>query len=183
MLSIQELSFFQTYSLPTIVISVLVAVIMFFIVKFFSDKLPSTIIIYLPFILGILFNAVYVAIFIGFDGQLTDLVSAGIVCGWLSQIIVAFIKRVINGNITELNFINLAIEEILSNHINKQTLSICVISIKSEIIKSLNAKVEPEDIINNVMNIIKDNSTICDNTKLYNLASLTVNAVKNLILK
>ena len=139
MVQFQNLYFLSSYSLPTLVISALVTVIYFFVCKFFETKIPYALIAYIPFLLGVIFNFIYLWIFFGLNSiSVSEVLSVGFLCGSLSQVFSAFVKRFFLGNLNDLNAVTLIIEENLGSFIKKELLTVCVLDVKSLICSHIN---------------------------------------------
>lgn len=180
---IQDLYFLQNYSLPTLIISVVTAVVMIVLYKFFCDKLNATVFSFLPFAISLLLNVVYTLIFELENGfSVTNVLSAGLLCGSVSCVITGFVKSIINGRKTELNKVDLVIEEVLGAHLIPKTKSIAILTIKSDIVNQL-TQGAPDDEIAHLVLLSLQKYAVEGKTQaeLLSLATLTVNAVKQLI--
>ena len=90
--------FFSSYSLPSIIIAIIIAVICIVIDKFLLKKVSFNIRAYLPFLLGIVFYIMYELIFKGNVKVFTRyILTAGLVSGSLAGVIFAIIRKVISG--------------------------------------------------------------------------------------
>ncbi len=80
------LRFLENYSVPTLVISVIVSVLTYLIKRYLIKKTSAIKICYLPFLLGILLYFAFYLIFMfdKFQTSLEEIVYSGIVCGALS---------------------------------------------------------------------------------------------------
>ena len=181
MVQFQNLYFLSSYSLPTLVISALVTVIMFFVCKFLQHKLPPAFTGYLPFLLGIAFNFIYMIIFIGINAlSVSEVLSVGFLCGSLSQVFSALVKRIFSGNLNDLNALSLVIEENLGVYIKKQSLTVCILDVKSLIVRCANE--DDQTVAKKVYQTVLENCLSPFNQdQLLNACTITVKSVKALL--
>lgn len=166
--------FLVNYSLPMIIIASVVSLFYFIVKKFFSEKLPSSLINYLPFILAICLYFAYDMIFISKMVIFKrDSFYAGILSGSLSAIINGIALRISKGKPISVSQTVLLIESILSGYVKENNLSSTASAIEQTI---FNEKTNtcPEKLAN----LIKSNSDMRLNEADYlNIAKLIIVAV------
>lgn len=113
--------FFENYSLITIIISAAVFIITVVSEKIFSEKIPSAIKTYAPFLLGVLFNILYNAIFVK-ENFNEDVIVSGLICGSLSGAFSSVYYRIREGRFYLDDITFLSNENILKNTIKKEEL-------------------------------------------------------------
>lgn len=127
--------FLATYSLPTLLIALVCAVVSFFINKLFYKKLPRIVIAYLPFILAIILYFAYHFIFVLGRFEFTESIFyAGILSGSLSVIIYKSAQKIASGKPLPLSSTALLIEGILQEYISENKIFETVISIEKLIL-------------------------------------------------
>ena len=90
--------FFSYYSLPSVIIAVVIAIVCFILDKFALKKVSFNIRAYLPFLFGIVLYIIYDLIFVGTRPIFSELtISAGLVTGSLASVFFSVIKRIISG--------------------------------------------------------------------------------------
>ncbi len=115
--------FIAYYSLPTVIIAIIVGGINFIIYKFADNKIPKTIKNFIPFILSVIIYFAFDAIFIEKALRLkTDTFYAGILCGSLSLIITSAVKKISSGKNLPFNAVALLIESLLESYFSGNAL-------------------------------------------------------------
>ena len=116
-------NFLISYSLPTIIIALVVAIVNLLIRVIFKKKLPLALKNYLPFILSIIIYFAFDMISKGkfiFD---LDALYAGILSGSLSTVIYSAIDKISKGKFIGLSATTLLIESLLKGFIDEQSLT------------------------------------------------------------
>ena len=95
LLSILEV--FDGYSLPIIIISLIISALTLVIEKFFAKKIPIAILSYIPFLLGV---GIYLGYFLIFESTTIkeEVIYQGLLCGALSTVYVVLIENLLRGN-------------------------------------------------------------------------------------
>ena len=184
--------FFTNYTLPTIIVAVVVAIIYIVLTIIFADKLFRPVKTFFPFICSLLLYYLYELIFVKahFPPSQSTL-SCGIVAGSLSTMIVAVIKRIKKGKTSPVDAVILVIEGIVCDYVNDSALSITSLAIKELLEEKLFCnEIEKDEhsiakdnhsLLGDVAQIIKDNSDKqFTDVELRAVASLTVSAVKQI---
>ena len=165
--------FFASYSLPTIIIAIIVAVVSLLVNGFLKDKLNAIIRTYLPFAFAIILYFAFDMIFV-FKAFIfkEQTLYAGILAGSLSMVITSIINRIRKGKPLTVSQTILIIEGILNGYIPEQNLSSTAKALESEIEKSQTPCVDT------LAQIIKNNSsTQLDNDEYLLIARLILTAV------
>lgn len=170
--------FLSEYSLPTLIISGVVALISLIIDKFLSNKLSSGVRSYLSFALAIAFYFVYDMIFVitAFSFR-TEAFYAGILCGSLSAIIISIINKIKKGEPIPLSATTLLIEKLLSEYVSKESATATALIIE-QIIESKQENEEKTLTIMEITSALKEKSdNSLSETEYYHIANLIVSAV------
>ncbi len=180
---LENIYFFQSYSLQAVIIAVIVALITLLIIRFLGDKLSAVLLSFIPFAIGILLNFIYMVIAVGIRKiVVADLISAGVLCGSLSSVITAFIKRIKSGNKNELNALTLLLEHTLLEHLKPESASIAIMEIKNVAVSGLTKKVDTTTIETGVYELLeKYKKPTLSSEQTLALAKLTVAAVQPII--
>ena len=131
--------FFSSYSLPSFVIAIIIAVICIVVDKLFLKKVSFNIRAYLPFLLGIAFYILYELIFKGNGKVFTkQVLTAGLVSGSLAGVIFAIIRKVLSGKGVKnvLSPLALLIESIIFPIVSENKLESAVKSIEKLLIET-----------------------------------------------
>ncbi len=146
--------FFATYSLPALVIALIVSVITFIINKFLADKLPSSARSYIPFILAIILYLGYDMIFVcnAFVINVNS-IYAGMLCGSMSLIIGGALSRIKTGKPLSVSQTVLLIESLLTGYVHNDNLTSTALEVESLIADDENGTDE-----NGIAQVIKQNS-------------------------
>ena len=190
---IDTLIFLQSYSLPTVVIALTVAVIFYVLNVIFKDKIPDFVNTFLPPICCLLFYFLFDVLFIsrGFIFKVETL-SAGIICASLCFLLSALIDKihavVTKGSFSDVDFSpeKLAVSEVIDDYVAINDLS----AVTDKIISILSAfdftlsDADEQSLINEISNVIianalKNNSEI-ELLALAKTIITTYKAIKNL---
>ncbi len=168
--------FLVSYSLPTLIVSVIVCTVSITLNKFF-DKLPKLIKAYLPFLLAIILYFLYDIIFILKTFKLRqETLYAGILSASLSVIICSVIRKLKEGKSVNVNKTILLIEGILEGYVNQSVLTQTAYIIE-EILLNCQDNVEQEK---QVECTLKENSDELIETDLKYLSKLIIKAVSSI---
>lgn len=163
------------YGLPSVIISVAVALICFLVELIAKNKI-SCIKGYIPFISGVMLYFVYSLIFFGFYNSIkAEILYSGVACGSLGVILKTAVKKIFNGKIVQ-SQTALIIEGIICD-IDVDNLSVVVA--KVERIFTENVDSSEIDIVNAIASILKEHAK-SDESTLENMAHLIAQAVKAL---
>jgi hypothetical protein len=167
--------FIENYSLPTLAISGIVAILMLLYDKFLASKLPTTVRNFLPFLLSTILYYAYDMVFVvgGFVFSKGTL-SAGILSGSLSIIITSSIYKLKNGKPISLDNKSVLIEHILTGFISQELLKATV----TEIISIINSEIIDKEQV--ITETISNNSQAqMEIAEIKALSSLIVKAVSS----
>ncbi len=166
--------FFATYSLPTLIIALIVSAITFVINKFLENKLSKSFRSYLPFIFSITLYVAYDMIFVSkaFSVNVNSLY-AGILCGSLSLIIGGALARITKGKPLSVSQTVLLIESILAGFVHAENLNRTATEVENLI-----ADTEENTDADSIANTIKQNSVEgIDDSEFLRLAKLIITAI------
>lgn len=151
--------FFAVYSLPSVIIAIIIAIICILVDKLFLKKIYYGIRAYLPFVLGIIFYILYDLIFNGISPKINELsVSAGLVSGSLSSVFFSLIRRIVTGKgaLNVASPLILLIENVIFPIVPEQKLKSAILEIE----RLLNGITEDEkETVNAIANVILEHST------------------------
>ncbi len=166
--------FFATYSLPALLIAVIVSIITFLINRYLSEKLPKTFCSYLPFLLAIILYLAYDMIFICHAFKINvNSIYAGMLCGSMSLIIGGALARIKKGKPLSVSQTVLLIESLLTGYVISENLS----TTASEV-ESLIAETEEGTNADSIAMTIKENSVEgLDENDFIKLAKLIITAI------
>ncbi len=166
-----------SYSLPTIIIAIIVLVVSLTLSKFFN-KLPKLAKVYFPFFLATLLYFAYDMIFVieAFTFR-TETLYAGVVSGSLSAIICSWIKRIKQGNVTSASSTLVLIEGILQDYLDKSILTKTAYEIENLISLGSDDTSNEKGIIDTLTSVASNISTI-DICHLAKLIIVAVNSIK-----
>ncbi len=166
--------FLLSYSLPTVIIALIVGVVGFLTERFIKVKIPQFILTYAPFIISVIIYFSYDMIFLIKAFYLrNEVIYAGLLSGSLSVIIKEVIKKLISGRPVNLSATALLIEGLISGYVKNSALANTAILIESII----NKKEERSKTTEDVFATLKDNSTDIDEQDLLSLATIIITAV------
>ena len=115
--------FLEAYSLPSLIIAVIVAVLMAVSDKLLKDRLPTLVKLYAPFVLSVLIYFTYDIIFISGEFSFrSDVFYAGVLSGSLSAVFSGIISSIRRGEPISLNAVLLLIESILCELVPEKSL-------------------------------------------------------------
>ncbi len=124
--------FFTTYSLPTLIIAIIVWVITYVLDRFLSEKIPFSLRAYIPFALAIILYLCYDMIFVSHAFILSlNGVYAGILCGSVSLIINGIVNRIKKGKPLSVTQTVLLIEAIISGYVQAEALNATARSVEN----------------------------------------------------
>ena len=170
--------FLTAYSLPTVIIAVIVGIICLFADKFLSVKFPALIKAYLPFVLS-------VALHVAFDMLFTyrafkfypQSLYAGLLSGSLSAIFISATKKIASGKPLPLSATVLLIEGLIAGYVESSTLNQTATALDNII---QNSDCENE-LLSQITCVIKDNGKKeFSEEDLKGLAMLIIKAVKTI---
>ncbi len=166
--------FFANYSLPTLIIAVVVSIITFLLNRFLSSKLSIGTRSYLPFIISIAFYLAYDMIFVckAFEINVNSLY-AGMLCGSMSLIIGGALSRIKKGKPLSVSQTVLLIENILTGFVHSENLTQTATSVENLI-----AETEDATDADVIAQTIKENSVEgIDESEFIRLAKLIITAI------
>lgn len=166
--------FLLSYSLPTVIIALIVGIVGFLTERFIKVKIPQFILTYAPFVISVIIYFAYNMIFVvkAFYFN-TEVVYAGLLSGSLSVIIKETIKKLISGKRINLSATALLIEGLINGYVKNDALSSTAVLIE----KIINKKDDQTKTTESVFATLKDNSTDIDEQDLLSLAALIIAAV------
>ena len=169
--------FFISYSLPTVIIAICVAVAVLILEKIFKEKLPFSVLNYLPFALSILVYFVYGLIIS--NGKISsDPFYAGILSGSLSTVIRSAIRRIGQGKSIGASATILLIESLLRGYVDENSISATAVLIDEILSKREDLN---EDLVEKTTNVLINNANkTSSKEQIESVASLIVNSVKAL---
>lgn len=167
--------FLVSYSLPTLIVAVIVVAVSLTLNKVF-DKLPALIKTYLPFLFAILIYFFYDCVFVLKDLSFRqETLYAGLLSGSLSVIISSSIKKIKAGKPLGASATILLIESLLQGHIADENLSQTATEIESALLNETNQHLAEQQVIDKITNSCPDIS----NANAISLSKLIVSAVNN----
>ena len=171
-LSILEV--FEGYSLPIIIISIVISVCTVIVERFFSKKISLVLLSYIPFILGIAIYSLYFLIFLSKEQAFSsDVIYQGVLCGALSTVYVVIVENILRGNFSK----DLKLAAIRGN--------IRTLTVKNELsvskkIKLLFEEDKEDEILKEDIVVILKESTTESEEELYAIAGIVIQAIKTL---
>ena len=124
-MNLTNIFFSGTYSLPGLIISFIVTIIMFIVKRLAKNGIGTFGLTYLPFISGTILYALYSLIFLNGAILKEEVIGNGIMCGSLSTAFTVILKDVLSG----INFRSLessAIKGIVQNYVDEEKLEYVV---------------------------------------------------------
>ncbi len=168
-------NFLSSYSLPTLLIAMGVAITCFLLERIFQKKLSIAIKTQLPFMLAIVLYFIYDMIFIAKEFVFNDTAFlAGVVCGSLAVIFRALINKLKRGDASVSSALSLLIEGVLDGVIKKSQLHGVAIAVEQMILDC--EQQDQQELSKKINAIIKENA-ICD------LSDCEINRLSALILQ
>lgn len=171
--------FLSEYSLPTLIISGIIAVISLILDKFLAKKLPTGVNNYISFALAILSYFIYDMVFvIRLFSFRTEAFYAGILCGSLSAIIVSVIKKIKKGEPITLSATTLLIEKLLEEYVSRESATATAIVIEEILESKQNENQEQALTVLEIASALKQQDNInLPEEQVYFVAGLIVSAV------
>ena len=168
--------FLVSYSLPTLIVAIIVCTFSLTLNKFF-DKLPKLLKVYLPFLLAIVLYFAYDIIFVLKTFQLRqETLYAGLLSASLSAILSTSLKKLFQGKPVSVNKTLLLIEGILEGYVNQSCLTQTAYIIE-QILLTCQDSIEQEK---QVQNALKENGGEMVENDLKYLAKLIIKAVSSI---
>ena len=165
--------FLLNYSLPTLIVAVIVSAVSLTLNKFFANA-PKLLKAYLPFLLAILLYFLYQIIFVeGTFSLKKEIFYGGILSGSLSAIISSCLKKILNGKSIGVSATVLLIEGILEGYIESHLLTKTAIQIELALSLEDSEKTEQQ-----VVQTITYNCSSLSAEQILSLAKLIISAVK-----
>ncbi len=166
--------FFATYSLPTLVIAIIVSIITFILHKFLANKLSLSALSYIPFILAIIMYLAYDMIFVcGAFKINVNSIYAGMLCGSMSLVIGGALARIKKGKPLTVSQTVLLIESLLIGFVSSENLTQTATAVDSLI-----AENEENTNAESIAEKIKENSIDgFDESEFLRLAKLIITAI------
>ena len=169
-------NFFADYSLPMVIIAIIVGVGCFFADKFLKNKIPQFVLTVAPFVLSIILYFAYDMIFVSKAFVFSsDALIAGLLCGSLSSIVKSAVLRISKGKPLPVSATVLLIENILSGYVTDAYAT--AVSLENLV----NEEKALEEQCDNIACIIKENANkTIEEDELTVLTTLIIKAVKTL---
>ncbi len=124
--------FIENYSLPTLIISAIVAIMNLLYDKFFAEKLPTAVRNLVPFLLSILLYFAYDMIFVLQDFTFSaGTFSAGILSGSLSIVLTTSVYKLQNGKPISVNAEHMLIERLLEGYVTAELIDYTASTVKA----------------------------------------------------
>ncbi|MBE5737684.1 MAG: hypothetical protein E7348_04715 [Clostridiales bacterium] len=165
-----------SYSLPTIIIAIIVCSASLTLNKFFN-RLPKTIKVYIPFLMAIVLYFLYDMIFVINDFTFrSETLYAGIFSGSISAIINSTITKLLQGKPINTNTTILLIEDILRGYIDQKVLS----KTASEIENLLLFNTDDDLTQKNIVALLTEITSELSQMDICNLAKLIIVAVSSI---
>ena len=165
-----------SYSLPTVIIALIVCVANLTLNKFFNN-LPKTIKVYIPFLVAIVLYYLYDMIFVLHDFIFrSETLYAGIFSGSLSAILNSATTKLLQNKSIDTNTTILLIEEILRGYIDQKILTKTACEIQNLLQFNKSDEFNQESVIALLTNITSELSQM----DICNLAKLIVVAVNSI---
>ncbi len=169
--------FLTTYSLPTLIVAIIVCTVSLTLNKFF-DKLPKLLRAYFPFLLALLLYVVYDMIFVlKFFSFRTESLYAGLVSGSLSAIISSAIKKIAKGKHIDTSTTVMLIESILEGYIAQDTLTSLALDIEKDLSISIEKTLTEEQLVNKI-SAVTNNISVSEISRLAKLIVCALNSIK-----
>ena len=170
--------FFSCFSLPTLLVAVIVSAISLLCDKFVSDKLSITIRHYASFALSVIFYYLYDAIFVlkSFDFTTATLYS-GVLSGSLSAIITSLCTRIIKGKSIRVSPTALLIERLIKDLVCEDQLCQVVSMIENILLTCEDEKNSTEQ-VKNLLTKSANNTT--DKSQIDDITVLIINSVNSI---
>jgi len=169
--------FLAYYSLPTLIVAVIVSTLTIIAYMIFGKKMPNLVRSFLPFVLSVILYFFYDMLVINNAFVFkTDALYAGILSGSLSVIIFKAVKKIANGKPLTLSATALLIEGLIEGYVSKNALVDTVNAIET-LCKDESKK---DTIINDVKEILSASiDGDASEEELLKISALLVKAVKS----
>lgn len=168
--------FLVSYSLPTLIVAVIVLAVSLTLNRVF-DKLPALIKTYLPFLFAVIIYFLYDCLFVLKDFSFRrETLYAGLLSGSLSAVISSSIRKIKAGKPLGASATVLLIENILQGYIASDRLTQTAIEIESALLDDSNELSSEQQVIDKITYNCPDIS----NTNVIYLSKLIISAVKNI---
>ncbi len=179
----QIVSFYQSYSLPSVIIALTISIILLVLDKILKSKFPIEIRGIVPFVLGVLFNAIYDFIFISHALSFPEqTVSAGLICGSLSTVFYSLIKKILKsksiGDCVNISVdpVYLSVESIINGVVPEQVLD----KATKAIVEILSENITDDEKIIKITRVLSTFVTEQTDEKLKEIAKIIVIAKNNI---
>ncbi len=169
--------FLVSYSLPTLIVAIIVCTVSLTLNKFF-DKMPKLLKVYLPFLLAILLYFCYDMIFVikAFSFR-HETLCAGILSASLSVILSSSLNKIFQGKPFNVNKTILLIEGILEGYISQTSLTQTAYIIE-EILLNCQDVIEQERQVEDLLKQNGDQLIIAEASHLTKLIIEAVSSIK-----
>lgn len=169
--------FLTTYSLPTLIVAIIVCTVSLTLNKFF-DKLPKLLKAYFPFLLAVVLYFTYDMLFVIKDFSFrAESFYGGLVSGSVSAIISSTIKKIAKGKHIDTSTTVMLIESILEGYIAQDTLSSLALDIEKDLSISIEKSLTEEQIVNKI-SAVTNNISVGEITRLAKLIVCALNSIK-----
>lgn len=190
--------FFSSFSLPTLIIAIIVATACSIADKILKDKISYAIKNQIPFILSVILNFLYDAIFVSFELAFSgEALLSGILSGSVATIITTLVSKITNGECIDANkgATLLLIEGLLRGLLPDSAITEAAFAIEQILLGSdkNSSQTDGEDFIKHkekqtieqIVSIIKQNKTdvqinVESDEQLYVIAELIIQSVNAL---
>ena len=167
--------FLTGYSLPTVVIAVIVCAISIAVSKIFKDKIDETVLNHATFFLAIILYFAYDMVFISRALCFSiDAFYAGILCGSLATVIASAINRIGRGQPISVSAVRLLIEGLIDGIVQDSAVTATAAALEDLLIS------DNGDCIDTVKEILTVNSNGVTEEKISSVAKLIIDSVKTL---
>ncbi|MBE5756291.1 MAG: hypothetical protein E7342_00655 [Clostridiales bacterium] len=171
LLSVLEV--FKGYSLPIVIISIIIGVLTLIIEKLFVKRVSIAVLSYIPFILGIGIYSIYFLIFESAPFSI-DAIYQGILCGALSTVYVVLIENLLRGSFSS-NLALLTIQNGVKKVVGKEN----VLESSKRVHALFEEPLEEEILKNEIIAVLKEYSEK-SNEDLAVIASVVIQTVSSL---
>lgn len=169
--------FFAQYSLPTLIIAIVVAICTFLINKFLAKSLPAIFRSYIPFLMAVLLYIAYDMIFVAHAFTITiNSCYAGLLSGSLSILITEICIRISKGKPLSLSTTAMLISSLIRGYVSEKNLSSTALALE-KLFKE-NKDSAPIDKVTKV--ISKNAEPILDDEEIESLARLIITSVSSM---
>ena len=169
--------FFAQYSLPTLIIAIVVAICTFLINKFLAKSLPAIFRSYIPFLMAVMLYIAYDMIFVSCAFTITvNSCYAGLLSGSLSILITEMCIRISKGKPLSLSTTAMLITSLIRGYVNEKNLSSTAIALEK-----LLDETKDNTPIDQVTKVISQNTDIFVNDEeIESLARLIITSVSSI---